>query len=200
MRNKEKVKEYNEKYYQENKERELTRVKKYYQENKEREREKAREYYHRNKEEINKKRSKSFKDGKNRDKINKRRRVYNKNRYNNDPLFKLTSTIRSLISLSIKRSGYSKSSKTTEILGCSFEELKSHIESKFESWMTWENYGKYNGELNYGWDIDHIIPLSSANTEEDIIKLNHYTNLQPLCSFINRDVKIDNLEYIIKNS
>ena len=49
----------------------------------------------------------------------------------------------------------------------------------------WENYGLYNGELNYGWDIDHIIPISTAKTEEEIIKLNHYTNLQPLWRFDN---------------
>jgi hypothetical protein len=55
--------------------------------------------------------------------------------------------------------------------------------------MTWDNYGLYNGELNYGWDIDHIIPLSSGKTEDDLINLNHYTNLQPLCSKINRDIK-----------
>lgn len=59
--------------------------------------------------------------------------------------------------------------------------------------MTWDNHGKYNGELNYGWDIDHIIPTSSANTEEELIKLNHYTNLQPLCSYVNRYVKKNNL-------
>ena len=38
--------------------------------------------------------------------------------------------------------------------------------------MSWYNQGK--------WHIDHIIPLSSANTEEGIYKLCHYTNLQPL--------------------
>jgi hypothetical protein len=38
-------------------------------------------------------------------------------------------------------------------------------------------------ELNKSWDIDHIIPISSAKTKEDIIRLNHYTNLQPLCSY-----------------
>ena len=57
--------------------------------------------------------------------------------------------------------------------------------------MTWENRGLYNGELDYGWDIDHIVPICSAKTEEDVIKLNHYTNLQPLCSYTNRVIKGD---------
>ena len=64
-----------------------------------------------------------------------------------------------------------------------------------EDWMTWENYGKYNGELNYGWDMDHILPISSGKTEEDMIILNHYTNLQPLCSKVNRDIKKDKIDY-----
>jgi len=55
-----------------------------------------------------------------------------------------------------------------------------------------ENRGLYNGEFNYVWDIDHIIPLSSAETEDDVIRLNHYSNLQPLCSKVNRDIKMDN--------
>lgn len=59
--------------------------------------------------------------------------------------------------------------------------------------MSWDNYGIYDGKLNSGWDIDHIIPLSSANTEEELIKLNHYSNLQPLCSMTNRYIKKDNI-------
>ena len=67
------------------------------------------------------------------------------------------------------------------------------LENKFEIWMNWENYGKYEiGNYNVGWDLDHIIPISSAKTEEDIILLNHHTNLQPLCSKINRDIKKGN--------
>jgi hypothetical protein len=61
--------------------------------------------------------------------------------------------------------------------------------------MNWENRGLYNGELNYGWDVDHITPISSAKTEEDVVRLNHYTNLQPLCSYINRAIKGESLSY-----
>ena len=38
--------------------------------------------------------------------------------------------------------------------------------------MSWENQGK--------WHIDHIIPLSSAANEEELYKLCHFTNLQPM--------------------
>jgi len=124
-----------------------------------------------------------------------RRNEYLSKRKKEDVLFNITCNIRISINNSFRRLGFSKNSKTEKILGCSFENLKEYLESKFEPWMTWENKGLYNGELNYGWDIDHIIPLSSANTEEDIIKLNHYTNLQPLCSKINRDIKSDSLIY-----
>jgi hypothetical protein len=97
--------------------------------------------------------------------------------------------------LSFVNKGLRKNSKTSQILGCSFEEFKLYLESKFETWMSWENYGKYNGELNYGWDIDHIIPLSSVSNEEEILELNHFTNLQPLCSYTNRNIKRDCIDF-----
>lgn len=58
------------------------------------------------------------------------------------------------------------------------------LESQFESWMSWENNGMYVKDLAT-WQIDHIIPISSAKTEEEVIKLNHYTNFRPLESFEN---------------
>ena len=119
--------------------------------------------------------------------------IYQKSRKSTDPLFKLTCNIRTLIYKSIVNKNYTKKSKTYEILNCSFDEFKQHLESLFEDWMVWDNYGLYNGELNHGWDIDHIIPLSSVKSEEDVIRLNHYTNLQPLCSHINRDIKRDKI-------
>lgn len=117
--------------------------------------------------------------------------IYSRERYNSDDLYRLSRNCRNLILLAFKNSKFIKPSSSENILGCSFEYLKEYLESKFEPWMTWENRGLYNGEFNYGWDIDHIIPLSSANSEEDIIKLSHYTNLQPLCSKVNRDIKKD---------
>jgi hypothetical protein len=73
-----------------------------------------------------------------------------------------------------------KKSNTELILGRQLKDFILYIESKFEIWMNWENYGKYNGELNYGWDIDHIIPLSNSKNEDDIYLLNNFNNLQPL--------------------
>lgn len=120
-----------------------------------------------------------------------KKNYYHKNKMHNDVVYKIKNLTTGIISKSFKQNGYTKKSRTYEILGCSFEEFKIHLESKFESWMSWDNRGKYNGDFKYGWDIDHIIPLASAKTEEDIIRLNHYTNLQPLCSKINRDIKRD---------
>ena len=100
---------------------------------------------------------------------------YKQTRRKNDPIYKLQEGIRSNISNSFKRacSGkYSKRAKTIEMLGCEFEYFIQHIQSQFTEGMTLENYGK--------WHLDHIIPISSAKTEDEIIKLNHYTNFQPL--------------------
>ena len=123
------------------------------------------------------------------------RTEYERNRKKSDTLYKLISNIRSSIKYHLTKKEYLKDSKTEDILGCSFIEFKKYLESKFEPWMNWNNYGLYNGDLHQGWDIDHIIPISIAKTKEEIIKLNHYKNLQPLCSKINRDIKRDKIEY-----
>ena len=59
-------------------------------------------------------------------------------------------------------------------IGLNSSELFDYLESKFQPGMTWENYGLR------GWHVDHIIPLASANSLDEIIPLLHYTNLQPL--------------------
>jgi hypothetical protein len=131
------------------------------------------------------------------ERINKQKVERAKNRKIQDPLYKLTVSIRSSISNNFRCNGFKKSKKTKEILGCSFEDFKIYLESKFEHWMNWDNKGLYNGEFEYGWDIDHIIPLQTASCEEDIVRLNHYSNLQPLCSKLNREIKRENYEMSI---
>ena len=127
----------------------------------------------------------------------KKRRRENHLKRMEEPLYKLKVSFSRRLNKLLKRVECDRSTNKPyylDKLGCSFEEFKIYLESKFEDWMTWENYGKYNGELNYGWDIDHIIPLSKAITENEIYNLSHYMNLQPLCSRTNRDIKKDKIE------
>ncbi len=142
---------------------------------KERRKEKKKEYYERNKEKIKEyKKIYNFNNKENKKEYNK---LYQQKRLKTDHLFKLSSRIRSLISISIKNQGYSKKTKTFEYLGCTFEEFKIHLEKKFTDGMDWSNYGK--------WHLDHIYPVSLANDEEHLIKLNHFTNFQPLWAIDN---------------
>lgn len=124
----------------------------------------------------------------NREAVNKKTAAYNKTnrkaisaaqkeRYKNDPLFALACRMRISVCNTLRRGGYTKKSKTAKIIGCSFEELKAHLESLFLDGMGWEN--------RHLWHIDHIIPLASAKSEDEILSLNHYSNLQPLWAYDN---------------
>lgn len=179
--------ENNKVYREKNKEKEANRLKKYRVNNIDKRLDYELNYRENNKEIINTYQKLYYSE--NKEIIGKRQRDYEKERRLNDPLFKLSGNIRKMIRKSIKSNGYTKNSKTFEILGCSYEEFKKHIESLWEPWMNWGNHGLYNGEEGYGWDIDHKVPVSSAITEEELLKLNHFSNLQPLCSKVNRDIK-----------
>ena len=63
-------------------------------------------------------------------------------------------------------------------LGCSVAECKSHLESKFQPKMSWDNYGFGNDK----WNIDHIIPMSAFDltNRQHVVLACHYLNLQPL--------------------
>jgi hypothetical protein len=189
-KDKEKQKEYYKKYFQLNKEKKKEYLREYRNLNKE----KAKEYRNLNKEKLSEK-AKEYKKKYfqlNKEKLVEKSNEYRNNRRKIDNLFKLKQNISSSISKSFRNNGYTKKSRTHQILGCSFEEFKLHIEKQFQPWMNWDNYGKYKIDtFNYGWDIDHIIPTSIATTENELIQLNHYTNLQPLCSKVNRDIKKD---------
>lgn len=89
-----------------------------------------------------------------------------------DPVFKMKNFVRKKISCAVKRNGKYKCKSFEELIGCSYSTFAEYLKSKFKDGMSFDNYGK--------WQIDHIIPLVTANTVEDVIKLCHYTNLQPL--------------------
>ena len=174
LKNEEKLKEYRKEYYILNKEKLKEHLKEYNKEYYNNNQKKIREYslhYYYNNIEKSKQNNKQWVLN-NKEYRYKYNNEYVKNRKKTDSLFKLISNIRISIRTSIKRQGFNKKSKTYEILGCTFEEFKQHIERQFTKNMTWENRNE--------WHLDHIYPVSLAKNEEEIIKLNHYTNFQPL--------------------
>lgn len=95
-----------------------------------------------------------------------------KNRREKDYLFDIKRRISTMISLVFKHKKHNKKNKSIEIIGCSYEYLITHIEKQFVCGMTWDN--------RQLWHIDHIVPVATAKTEDELIKLNHFTNLRPI--------------------
>lgn len=109
---------------------------------------------------------------KNRELILEQSRRYLAKKRATDPVFKLSCRLRIRTAYAFKRSGLKKPSGIETILGATIQTAKDYLESKFQPGMSWENHGR--------WHIDHVIPLASAKTEEELISLCRYTNLQPL--------------------
>lgn len=104
---------------------------------------------------------------------------YRKIKRKTNPLFKISCNLRSRIWDALH--GKTKSKKTIELLGCTIEQFKKYLESKFLPDMSWNNYGYH------GWHIDHIIPCAAFDLTkpEEQIKCFHYSNMQPLWSMDN---------------
>lgn len=73
-----------------------------------------------------------------------------------------------------RRSGHALSGKASPVdaIGCDHQKLRWYIEQQFRLGMDWSKYGQ--------WEVDHIVPLSAARSRYDVVKLCHFTNLQPL--------------------
>ena len=110
---------------------------------------------------------------------------YFKKRRQIDPIFVLKDNCRTRLERFLKSKNFHKTNKTFDMIGCSAEFLKEHLEKQFHRHpdtyqpMNWLNH------TVHGWHIDHIIPLDSAKTPEDVEKLMHYTNLQPMWAEYN---------------
>jgi len=160
--NKEKIKN----HYQETKQIILDYQKKYREENLDKIKERGKKYYNINKKEILDKNKIYRKNTKN------IRNIYESKKKKNDPIYSLLCGMRSRLCNYLKMCDVTKRNKTFDIVGCSPEFLKKHLEIQFTDGMSWDNRSE--------WHIDHIIPLSSAKTEDELYKLCHYENLQPL--------------------
>jgi len=188
--NKEELKEYQKQWRLNNKE-EIKEAKKQWDlDNKKEIKEASKQYRLDNKEELKERHKKYRLDNpekckeatrkwrlNNPEKVKESKNKYRNNRYQTDPLFKLSSNMRSRIIMFIKSSGLKKTSKSFDMIGCTPEYLKQHLEKQFVDGMTWDNHGD--------WHIDHIIPLASAVTPEELTKLFHYSNTQPLWAIDN---------------
>ena len=153
MVNKKQRKEYFKEYRQKNKEKRNEYFKEYHQKNKEKRNEESKEYYQKNKEHRNE---------------------YKQKRYQNDVNYRITNTLRNRIREAIKSQSAIKSNKSIELLGCSIQYVRQHLENQFKDGMSWENHGE--------WHIDHIKPCASFNMKdpEQQKECFNYKNLQPL--------------------
>lgn len=158
--NREKIREEERLRYSENKEKESLRKKKYRQDNPE------------HLSQLRKRRT-------NTPEYRLKNNAYERNKRKTDPLTRLARSLRTRLSSYCKINSIEKTFSAVNDVGCSLEELKKHIESQFEPWMSWSNHGVYNKEVRT-WHLDHIIPLSRGKTSEEVLKLNHYSNLRPL--------------------
>jgi 5-methylcytosine-specific restriction endonuclease McrA len=151
---------------------ESLRMKRYYQDHKAERIAYGKQYYQDHKAEVVAK-EKLYRN-KNSSKIAARRRKYRALRKSIDPNFRIIKSIKNGMTKAIKHNA--KAGHTIELLGCSIEYFRAHLENQFTEGMTWDNYG-YRG-----WHIDHIIPLSyfDHNDPEQQKRAWHYTNLQPL--------------------
>jgi len=132
--------------------------------------EKRKDYYLKNRERILEGKRNYYL--KNRKTIRKKMSNYEKERLKTDTVFALTKRFRRRMGEALSRLGLSGSRRIEDSLGCSPIEFKDHIERQFLKGMTWENRDQ--------WHLDHIIPISSAKTEEEVYALSHFTNIRPL--------------------
>ena len=174
----------------------------YYSNNKEAIEVYRKEYYNNNKTHIIQ--NQLVRDSLRKDEIAASQKAYRKNNKDkfkiykktkkSKPEYKLRSRVSNSIYQTLKLHGSSKKlSSSFKNLGYSVHDLKKHLESQFESWMTWENHGQYNpntwnddNKLTWTWQIDHIIPQSllpyKSLDDDNFKKCWALSNLRPLNS------------------
>jgi len=164
------------------KERDAKYKNEWYERNKQRINEKSKIYQVLNKEAIAANKKSYYEE--NKEILKKNIYARKKKRLSKDPIFKLKETISVRIRNFIRSKGFSKDQRTFDIIGYDINMLKMHLENQFKPGMTWENHGD--------WHIDHILPLASCKSKEEVYSKCHYTNLQPLWAEQNQS-KMDKM-------
>lgn len=96
------------------------------------------------------------------------------NRKNNSSA-RLRRNLSARLNIALKTIGHNKTRKTIELLGCDMPFFKQYIESQFDEYMNWNNYGSY-------WHADHKLACALfdlTDIEQQKICF-HYSNLRPL--------------------
>jgi hypothetical protein len=188
--NKERYNASSREYHHKNKEKCNLACKEYDKKHKEELKQKRAEQYRLNKAKMSKKRSEKYlanheeNKRKAREKRNANKEIRNKKhkeRYKTDIQYKLSNLIRVRIYSAIKQSQARKCEKVEYLIGCSLAVLKSHLEAQFEPGMNWNN------NTQYGWHIDHIIPICTFDLQDTEQQKTcfHYSNLRPLWAIDN---------------
>jgi len=150
--NPEKVKEYNKKWAAENPEKKKESNRKWAAENPEKLRENSKKYREKNKDKLSEYQKEYFQQNK------AKKAKQAKYRYHNDPNYKLRLLVASSVRYALKE-GKGGESILPYVDWDSYEDLKEHLESQFEDWMTWDNHGEWH-PTEKRWHIDHIKPQS----------------------------------------
>lgn len=135
----------------------------------------AKEHYKNNRQSVLEYQKNYAKIPKNKKRIKKYKREYERKRLSENIFHKCSSLIRNLIKISVRNKKGGQ--KTEKILGCTFDHFIEYIESLWKDGMSWENHG---GPFSGKWQLHHLMPLHTAEEEEELILLNHYTNFYPL--------------------
>jgi hypothetical protein len=170
--NKDKISKQNKAYRESNKDKMKDYQKDYNETNKDKIKDYHKVYSESNKDKIRLRKKAHYEI--NKDKIRVQKNNYYNNKRKTDIQFKLSRNLRSRLNSAVN--GNYKSGSAIKDLGCTIEQLKQYLESKFQSGMTWDNW-----TLD-GWHIDHIKPLASFDLTDrkQLLEACHYTNLQPL--------------------
>lgn len=114
-------------------------------------------------------------------------RLWEQRKKKEDPCFKVRKNLSRMVNLYLHKGGYaSKGISFFAAVGYTLDDLRAHLESLWEPWMNWENYGPYTLDGGRTWQVDHIIPQSKLPYDSvqhpNFIQCWALTNLRPLDS------------------